>query len=109
MAVPVNFREASISKIALAKVGNPLKGEPLLTSKDLCRFEESEADLLTSSFLVPFKSLEPYRLNIESNQETSLHGYAKKVFDNGSNLLEEALFEIISSQHKIWRPMYFAN
>ena len=90
MAVPVNFRESSISKIALAKVGNPLKGEPLLTSKDLCRFEDSEADLLTSSFLVPFKSLEPYRLNIESNQETSLHSYAKKVFDNGSNLLEEA-------------------
>ena len=65
MAVPVNFREAAISKIALAKVGNPLKGEPLLTSKKLCRFENDEADLLTSSFLVPFKSLEPYRLETQ--------------------------------------------
>ena len=90
MAVPVNFRESSISKIALAKVGNPLKGEPLLTSKDLCRFEENEADLLTSSFLVPFKSLEPYRVNIQENEESSLHNFAKKVFENDSNLLEQA-------------------
>ena len=48
MALPINFREAAISEIALAKVGNPLKGEPLLTSKNLCRFEEDEAESVIS-------------------------------------------------------------
>ena len=91
MALPINFREAAISEIALAKVGNPLKGEPLLTSKNLCRFEEDEADLLTTSFLIPFKSLEPYRLEIQSNSESpSLREYAKSIFSDESSLLEEA-------------------
>ena len=91
MALPINFREAAISEIALAKVGNPLKGEPLLTSKNLCRFEEDEADLLTTSFLIPFKSLEPYRLKIQSNSESpSLREYAKSIFSDESSLLEEA-------------------
>lgn len=90
MAVPVNFREAAISKIALAKVGNPLKGEPLLTSKNLCRFENDEADLLTSSFLVPFKSLEPYRLETQKNSESSLGDYVRSIFSDESKLLEEA-------------------
>ena len=91
MALPINFREAAINEIALAKVGNPLKGEPLLTSKNLCRFEDDEADLLTTSFLIPFKSLEPYRLEIQSSSESpSLREYVKSIFNDESSLLEEA-------------------
>ena len=91
MALPINFREAAINEIALAKVGNPLKGEPLLTSKNLCRFEDDEADLLTTSFLIPFKSLEPYRLEIQSSSESpSLREYVKSIFHDESSLLEEA-------------------
>ena len=69
MALAVNLREAGLTSLALAKIGNPLKGEPLLTSKELCKFDEEESDLLTSCFLNPFRSLDPHQLQRTKTEE----------------------------------------
>ena len=91
MALAVNLREAGLTSLALAKIGNPLKGEPLLTSKELCKFDEEESDLLTSCFLNPFRSLDPHQLQRTKTEEGNpLFGYAYTVFNDNDNLLNSA-------------------
>ncbi len=91
MPHPVSFSEAGLSGLALAKVGNPLRGEPLLTSRDLCRFAEGEADLLTGCFLKPFRSLELHRLaGGRGPGSNPLFEYASAVFDRPEELLGTA-------------------
>ena len=89
MALSIKFNEARLAGMALAKVGNPLRDEPVQTSRKLCHFEDSEAELLTHCFLKSFKSLELHHLHhhteIESNE---VFGYASAVFDSNDALLE---------------------
>ena len=90
MSLAVNFSEASLGAMALAKVGNPSRDEPLQTSKTLCHFQDEEAELLTHCFLKSFKSLELHQLHhhtaVESNE---MFGYATKIFEDPGCLLEE--------------------
>ena len=72
MGLSVNFKKAALSTMSLAKVGNPMRDEPLQTSQTLCRFKDEEAQILTHSFLKSFKSLELHHLThhtaVESNE-----------------------------------------
>ena len=89
MSISVNFNEACLTTLALAKVGNPLRGEPLLTSKKLCQFDDEEADLLTACFLKSFKSLELHKLRGERGPGSNpLFEYASAVFSNPGQLLD---------------------
>ncbi|MEE2808136.1 MAG: nucleoid-associated protein [Verrucomicrobiota bacterium] len=91
MALAVNFREAGLTSLALAKIGNPLKGEPLLTSKELCKFDQEESDILTSCFLNPFKSLDPHQLQgMKSEEGNPLFNYAHSSFSDSDALLDTA-------------------
>ncbi|MGK0186929.1 MAG: hypothetical protein ACI9R3_002714 [Verrucomicrobiales bacterium] len=89
MALSIKFNEARLGGMALAKVGNPLRDEPLQTSRTLCHFEDADAELLTHCFLKSFKSLELHHLHhhteIESNE---VFGYATAVFENNDVLLD---------------------
>ena len=88
MALSVNFKDARLSGMALAKVGNPLKEEPLHTSKTLCHFQQPDAELLTHCFLKSFRSLELHRLQHHSDVASNeLYGYASTVFDSNETLL----------------------
>jgi hypothetical protein len=90
MSLVLNFRNARLSAMSLAKVGNQVRNEPLRTSQSLCRFKDEEADLLTHCFLKSFRALELHQLqhhtSVESNE---LFGYAAAIFDDNSTLLEQ--------------------
>jgi len=90
MSLAVNFSEARLGAMALAKVGNPSRDEPLQTSKSLCHFQDEEADLLTHCFLKSFKSLELHQLHhhtaVEKNE---LFGYTAAIFAGPDRLLKE--------------------
>jgi hypothetical protein len=89
MSISVNFNEACLTTLALAKVGNPLRGEPLLTSKRLCQFDDEEADLLTTCFLKSFRSLELHKLSGERGPGSNpLFEYSSAVFSNPGQLLD---------------------
>ncbi len=86
-----NFAEAGLSTLALAKIGNPLRGEPLLTSKKLCHFADEEASLLTGCFLKSFRSLDEHRLAGDRGPESNpLFEFASAVFDDPEQLLGAA-------------------
>ena len=66
--------------MSLAKVGNPMRNEPLRTSQALCRFKEDEAELLTHCFLKCFKSLELHSLTHHTDLEKNeLFEYASAI------------------------------
>tara|TARA_R110000850_G_scaffold4202_8_gene19554 strand:- start:620 stop:1675 length:1056 start_codon:yes stop_codon:yes gene_type:complete len=89
MSLPLNFNKANLSAMSLAKVGNPVRNEPLRTSQSLCHFKDEEAELLTHCFLKSFKSLELHQLahhtDVEKNE---LFEYATAIFEDNENLLE---------------------
>ena len=89
MSIPVKFNKASLTTMSLAKVGNPTRDEALQTSKSLCTFDATEADVLTTCFLKPFRSLELHHFHhhaaLESNE---VYNFAASIFDNPDSLLE---------------------
>jgi hypothetical protein len=90
MALSIVFKEAKLGAMALAKVGNPLREEPLQTSKTLCRFGDEDAELLTHCFLKSFRSLELHQLHHHTDVgNNELYGYAKAVFEGNDSLLEQ--------------------
>lgn len=90
MSLVLNFRNAKLGAMSLAKVGNPVRNEPFQTSQSLCRFKDEEAELLTHCFLKSFRALELHQLfhhtSVESNE---LYAYAAKIFENNDTLLEQ--------------------
>tara|TARA_R110002096_G_scaffold122929_3_gene266108 strand:- start:25954 stop:27009 length:1056 start_codon:yes stop_codon:yes gene_type:complete len=89
MSQKVNFKEAALGMMTLAKVGNSLREEPLQTSKTLCKFNDSEAELLTHCFLKSFRSLELHQLTHHGDlRQNELFAYATAIFDNNDTLLE---------------------
>jgi hypothetical protein len=88
MSTKANFNKATLSSVTLAKIGNPLRGESLKTSKDLCEFGEDDKDILTVAFLKPFKNLEPYRFHHTSSLDLhEMHCYANTIFDQKDRFL----------------------
>jgi len=89
MPAPLNFKEASIGAMTLAKISAPGSSTPLQASKALCRFREEEASLLAPIFLKPFRALDPHRLHHHSHLAgNEIYTYARKVFDSPDSLLE---------------------
>jgi hypothetical protein len=90
MPLSVNFKEARLAAMSLARVGNPLRSESLRTSRALCQFEDSEAELLTHCFLKSFRALELHTLHHHSDlRQNELFGYASRIFDDNDTLLEQ--------------------
>ncbi len=90
MSTTLNFRRAKLASLSLAKVGNPLRSEPLRTSKELCRFSDEDSGVLTPSFLKPFKNLEVRSFAHHSSLELNeVYRYAAALFENPDVLLEQ--------------------
>ncbi|MBT8044290.1 MAG: nucleoid-associated protein [Verrucomicrobiae bacterium] len=90
MSVTLNFRRAKLSALSLAKVGNPLRSEPLRTSKELCRFSDEDTAVLTPSFLKPFKNLELKSFAHHSSLDLNeVYRYATAIFKDPAALLEQ--------------------
>lgn len=88
MSVKANFNKATLSHVTLAKIGNPLRGESLKTSKELCKFEDEDKEILTLAFLKPFRNLEPYHFYHTSSLELhEMHCYANTIFDQQERFL----------------------
>jgi hypothetical protein len=91
MALSVKFTRAKIQGLALARLGNPLRNGILQTSKELCHFEASEAELLTHCFLKPFRVLEEHRFHHETSlDQNRVYNCAKAIFSEQGTLLENA-------------------
>ena len=56
MHLNLNFDQAEITHLILAKIGNPVRDEPLQTSKQLFEVSSEDQALLTSLFLRSFRS-----------------------------------------------------
>lgn len=90
MALTLNFRNASLAAMSLAKVGNPVRDEALRTSQSLCRFQNEEAELLTHCFLKSFRALELHQLHHHSElAQNELFAAAAAIFDDNATLLEQ--------------------
>ncbi|HCC20532.1 MAG TPA: hypothetical protein DEP88_04700 [Verrucomicrobiales bacterium] len=89
MSHTLNFRRAAVSTLSLARVGNPLRSEPLHTSKELCRFSKEDAAVLTPSFLKPFKNLEAKQFVHHSSLDLNeVYRYTKTIFKEPDHLLD---------------------
>ncbi len=87
----VHLKDAHLSGMGLAKVGNSMRQEPLQTSKQLCHFDEEEAALLTHCFLKPFRALELHRFDRSGDLEANeIYSQAKAIFERHSSLLKRS-------------------
>jgi hypothetical protein len=89
MSLSAKFNKAKITTMALAKVGNPLRDEPLQTSKALCKLEtEEDIDLLTTCFLKPFKALDFHHFHHHTSlDQNEMYSYVTAIFEDPSTLL----------------------
>lgn len=89
MSVSVRFQDAELVTMSLARVGNPLRKEPLQTSKRLCSIPSEDSELLTHCFLKSFRSLVLHHLSGEGEEGGNLLAeYATSIFEQNDNLLE---------------------
>ncbi len=90
MTLSPNFRNARLVAMTLAKVGNPVRSEPLRTSKNLCRFREEEAELLTHCFLKCFRALERHQFHHHSELgKNELFAASSAIFSDNAALLAQ--------------------
>ncbi len=88
--VTIRFTKAEATGVVLAKVGNPLRDEPLETSREVCRIGRTDCELLTRLLLKPFKSLTGYRFHHHSSvKKNEIYNCAKAVFQSEEALLEK--------------------
>lgn len=90
MALSPNFRNARLVAMTLAKVGNPVRSEPLVTSRNLCRFRDEEAELLTHCFLKCFRALERHQLQHHNDLgKNELFAASTAIFTGNETLLAQ--------------------
>lgn len=88
----LDFENATISGLVLAKVGNPTRDEALQTSKTLFQVEEEDQPTLTSIFLRPFKSFSLVGQRFHHHSSLSKHELntlVEELFDDPSKLLDK--------------------
>ena len=91
MPLSIKFQDARLVAMALAKVGNSLRDEPLQTSRTLCQFDDDDAELLTHCFLKSFRSLELHHLHHHTSLESNeMFAYVSTIFDSNDTLLENS-------------------
>lgn len=87
-SMKANFNKATLSEVSLAKVGNQQRGESLKTSKELCKFEQADKDILTLAFLKPFRNLDRYHFHHSSSLDLhEMHSYISTIFDQPERFL----------------------
>lgn len=83
MPVKLRFSSASVSRLVLAKVGNPQRDEPLETSKEAFAVSDEDREVLTPLFLKPFKNLAAHRFaHHTSLDQHEVNNCAKAIFDS---------------------------
>lgn len=87
--ISMDFDEARIANLVLAKVGNPARNESLQTSKQLFKVAAEDQSLLTSIFVKPFRSLLGQRFHHHTSLEKhQINGCSQSIFADPSSLLE---------------------
>ena len=87
MSVPVRFTDALVTRLVLARVGHPQRGEPLLTSRAALDVPEADQPLLASLLLKPFGNLTAHRFaHHASLDQHELNTCAAAVFANPDEL-----------------------
>lgn len=83
-----NFNKATLTHVSLAKIGNPLRGESLKTSKDVCTFDQADKDVLTLAFLKPFRNLDRYHFHHSSSLDLhEMHSFVSTIFEQPERFL----------------------
>jgi 37-kD nucleoid-associated bacterial protein len=89
MSVKVRFTSAAATQLMLARVGNPLREEPLQVSKEVFTIATEDQELLTGLFLKPFRNLVAHRFTHHSGLDKhEMHQAARGVFRAPGTLLE---------------------
>ena len=87
MSLRIRFSFALAHGIVLAKVGNPQREEPLVTSKEVFRVQEDDQEALTALLLKPFKNLIGHRFYHHSSLEKNeVYSCAQAIFANPDSL-----------------------
>jgi len=88
MSLKLRLNTASATQLVLAKIGNPLREEPLQTSRRVFDIAEADQEALTALFLKPFKNLVGHRfVHYTSLEKQDMYRCAKTVFAEPDQLL----------------------
>ncbi|WP_166442563.1 nucleoid-associated protein [Phragmitibacter flavus] len=92
MPAKIRFSSSIATGLVLAKIGNPQRDEPLLTSRDVFKVDEADQATLTTIFVKPFRNLVGHRFSHHSSLEQhEMNTLAKAIFtsEDGLGLLEK--------------------
>ena len=90
MLLKLNFENAHITGLVLAKVGNPSRDEAIQTSRQLFHVEDEDQPTLTTIFLRPFRSFNlvgqkfHHHTSLESHE---MNNCAAAIFEDSDQLL----------------------
>lgn len=88
MSARFRFTDALVTRLVLAKVGNPQRDEPLVTSRHALAVPEADQPLLASLLLKPFASLTPHRFSHHAAlSQHELNACCTAIFEDGEQLL----------------------
>jgi hypothetical protein len=92
MSIKLRLNTATATKAVLAKIGNPLREEPLQTSKEVFEIAEKDQEALTALFVKPFKNLIGHRFTHHASlDQHEVNTCAKAIFAGEANLLERGI------------------
>ena len=90
MSAKIRFTSAYATGLVLAKVGHPQRDEPLQTSKEVFKIEETDQEALTAIFLKPFKNLSAHRFSHHSSLDHhEMNAFSAAIFAADDGLLEK--------------------
>ena len=88
MPLSIRFNKATTDQVVLARVGNPLQEQPLETSREVCRIQDSDRELFTRLLLKPFRSLAGYCFDHHSSlSKNETYCCARAIFADGDSFL----------------------
>ena len=91
MSTVLKFDTATVRDVALAKVGNPLMGEELITSDTVCGIKGENEELISEALLKRFKSQERQVFtHVEELSENLVFSVAKSIFSLKEDLVKGA-------------------
>lgn len=92
MSVKLRLNTATATKVVLAKIGNPLREEPLQTSKEVFQIAEGDQEALTALFLKPFKACIAHRFTHHASlKQHEVNNCAKAIFEDEDQLLAKGV------------------
>lgn len=89
VTLKLNFEDARVAGLVLAKVGNPSRDEALQTSKKVFHVEDDDQGVLSAIFLKPFRNLIGQRFHHHTALEKhEMNACAAAIFGSPEGLLE---------------------